>query len=334
MIRRIMGVLFLIMGVVGIIIAYQGLKVTNQFIDNMATSMDNTLQIAIDTLDNVQSTLLVANQSISDLGTTLATVETTAGNVSTSIEDSSPMLDDISQVVTQDVPDSIESIQVAIPALVEVASVIDGTLNTLSRFEIDQTIPIVNYKIQYDLGIEYDPDVPFDVAISNIGASLDGVPETLRGLETGLDTTQQSLAIVTTDLDQLATDMATLNSTIQELDPVFGEYVRITTDINDRLKVAQGGIDGQIAQVKQIFNVIFLWMGLLMLIPFYLGLEMVAGERGISQYVTEKEFAERMEVLKEEWAQANGVTLVEPVVVEETIIMPDPDMEADAPEED
>jgi hypothetical protein len=63
---------------------------------------------------------------------------------------------------------------------------------------------------------------------------------------------------------------------------------------------------------------------------------MVAGERGISQYVTEKEFAERMEVLKQEWAQANSVSLSEPVVLDETLEMPesDPDIEADEPKED
>lgn len=311
MIRRIVGVLFLLMALAGFVIAYQGLRLTTQFIDNLAISMDNALQIATETLANVESTLMIADQSISDLSDTLETMEATAGNISTSIEETEPLLDDISQVVAHDVPGSIESLQATIPTLVEVASVIDRALGTLSRFEIDQTIPIVNYRIQYDLGIDYDPEVPFDAAVTELGASLDGMPETLRGLDTHLDTTKESLTVMTTDLDQLAADMATLNATVQELEPIFDEYIRITTDINDRLRGVQGSIDDQVSQIKQIFTVIFLWMGLLQLVPLYLGLEMVAGERGIEQYVTEEEFAERMAALQQEWARAYGLVPVE-----------------------
>lgn len=311
MIRRIIGVLFLVMAVVGFVIAYQGLKITNQVIDELVVSMDNALQLTTDTLNNVESTLVVADQSVADLGATLSTMETAAGNISVSLEESEPLLDDISQVVANDVPASIESIQNAMPTLIEAASVIDSTLGTLSRFEIDQTIPIVNYRIQYDLGVEYDPEVPFDVAITDLGTSLDGMPETLRNLDTHLDTTKNSLDLMTNDLDQLSTDMAALNETIQELDPIFDEYIRITTDLNERLSVAQGGIETQANQVKQIFTVIFLWMGLLQLLPLYMGLELVAGERGISQYVTEDEFAERMAALKREWAAQNGDTQAE-----------------------
>ncbi len=325
MIRRIVGVLFLIMALVGLVIAYQGLRLTTQFIDNLAISMDNALQIATETLDNVESTLMVADQSITDLNDTLETMESTAGNISTSIEETEPLLDDISQVVAHDVPESIESLQATIPTLIEVAGVIDRALGSLSRFEIDQTIPIVNYRIQYDLGIDYDPEVPFDAAVTELGASLDGMPETLRGLDTHLDTTKESLMVMTTDLDQLAADMATLNATVQELEPIFDEYIRITIDINDRLRAVQGNIDDQVAQIKRIFTVIFLWMGLLQLVPLYLGLEMVAGERGIEQYVTEEEFAERMAALKREWAEAYGLVPVEQPVT--------PPVGVDEPEE-
>jgi chromosome segregation ATPase len=207
------------------------------------------------------------------------------------------------------VPNSIETLQDAIPGLVEVATVIDDALTTLSRFEIDQTIPIVNYRIQYDLGINYDPEVPFDQAVSELGGSLEGLPETLRGLESELATTQASLDTMGGNMEQLATDMATLNASIAEVQPILDEYIRIVTDVNDRMRIASEQIDDQAAQVKQIFNFIFLWMLLFQLVPLYLGLEMAAGERGIEQYVTEKEFAERMAKYEKLLAQSeNGPT--------------------------
>lgn len=312
MIRRIVGVIFIIIAIIGAVVAYQGMQLTDRFIDNLAASMKSALQLTNETLTNVESTLVVSKQTLTDLGATLSTMETTAGDMSTAVQDAEPLIDQISTVIANDVPNSIETLQASIPTLVEVATVIDDALTTLSRFEIDQTIPFVNYRIQYDLGINYNPEVPFDQAVTELGGSLDGLPETLRDLENELQTTQASLGTMGDNMDQLATDMATLNASIAEVQPILDEYIRIITDVNDRMRLASGQIDDQAAQVKQIFNFIFLWMLLFQLVPLYLGLEMAAGERGIEQYVTEKEFAERMAKYEKLLAQSESDTADSP----------------------
>ncbi len=292
MIRRIVGVIFIVIAFIGAGIAYQGLQLTNRFIDNLALTMSNALELTSETLDNVENTLVVSKQTLTDLSVTLTTMETTAGDMATAVADAEPLIDEISTVVASDVPNSIETLQNTLPTLVEVAAVIDTTLITLSRFKIDETI--LGFNLNYDLGIDYNPEVPFDQAVTDLGASLDGLPETLRSLETELETTKSSLDIMNQNVDQLATDMANLNTTLGEVQPVLDEYIRIVVDVNDRLRLSGKQVGVQAQQVKQIFNIIFIWMGLFQLVPLYLGLEMVAGERGISQYVTEKEFAERM----------------------------------------
>lgn len=310
MIRRIVGVIFIIIAIIGAVVAYQGMQLTTRFIDNLAAGMSSALQLTSDTLTNVESTLVVSKQTLTDLGATLTTMETTAGDMATAVQEAEPLITQVSTVVANDVPNSIETLQNTLPSLVEVATVIDDALTTLSRFEIDQTIPIVNYRIQYDLGINYDPEVPFDQAVSELGGSLDGLPETLRGLESELATTQASLGTMGGNMEQLATDMATLNASIAEVQPILDEYIRIVTDVNDRMRIASEQIDDQAAQVKQIFNFIFLWMLLFQLVPLYLGLEMAAGERGIEQYVTEKEFSERMAEYEKLLAESENSTAV------------------------
>jgi septal ring factor EnvC (AmiA/AmiB activator) len=285
MIRRIVGLIFIVVAVVGWVIAYLGTQLTNQFIDDLVLSMNNALEITSQTLTNVESTLVVAKQTVTDLGATLTTLETTANDVATSINDAQPLMDEVNTVVIQDVPTSIERLQNTLPALVEVAGVVDSTLITLSSFQIDQDI--LGFNLNYDLGIDYNPTVPFDQAVLELGASLEGLPETLRSLETHLETTESSMDVMSQDIDQLATDMANLNTSITEAQPVLDEFIRITTDVNGRLLIAQEQLDNQAEQVKQIFQIIFIWMAVLQLVPLYLGLEMVAGERGISQYVTE-----------------------------------------------
>ncbi|MCL4264566.1 MAG: hypothetical protein KJ069_15185 [Anaerolineae bacterium] len=312
MIRRIVGVIFIIIAIIGAVVAYQGMQLTTRFIDNLAAGMSSALQLTSDTLTNVESTLVVSKQTLTDLGATLSTMETTAGDMATAVQDAEPLINQVSTVVANDVPNSIETLQSTLPSLIEVATVIDDALTTLNRFEIDQTIPFVNYRIQYDLGINYDPEVPFDQAVTELGGSLDGLPETLRGLEPELATTQASLGTMGGNMEQLATDMATLNASIAEVQPILDEYIRIATDVNDRLRLVSEQIDEQTAQVKQIFNFIFLWMLMFQLVPLYLGLEMAAGERGIEQYVTEKEFAQRMAKYEKLLAESENNTAVTP----------------------
>lgn len=323
MIRRIVGLIFIIIAIAGWFIAYQGLQLTNQFIDNLSLSINNTMQITTDTLTNVENSLVVAKQTITDLGATLATMETTAADMAAGIDDAQPLMEEVNIVVTQDVPNSIETLQIALPTLVEVASVVDDTLTTLSRFRIDQSI--FGIQLNYDLGINYNPEVPFDQAVVELGAGLEGLPQTLRGLETQLVLTQSSMNTMSHNMDQLATDMANLNTGIAEVQPVMDEYIRIVVDTNDRLRLSRNQISTQADQVKQIFGIIFIWMGLFQLVPLYLGLEMVAGERGIEQYVTEKEFAERM-VRYESLLASSADTMV----IAETAVISSPDAETSA----
>lgn len=323
MIRRIVGLIFIIIAIAGWFIAYQGLQLTNQFIDNLSLSINNTMQITTDTLTNVENSLVVAKQTITDLSATLATMETTAADMAAGIDDAQPLMEEVNIVVTQDVPNSIETLQIALPTLVEVASVVDDTLTTLSRFRIDQSI--FGFQLNYDLGINYNPEVPFDQAVVELGAGLEGLPQTLRGLETQLVLTQSSMNTMSHNMDQLATDMANLNTGIAEVQPVMDEYIRIVVDTNDRLRLSRNQISTQADQVKQIFGIIFIWMGLFQLVPLYLGLEMVAGERGIEQYVTEKEFAERM-VRYESLLASSADTMV----IAETAVISSPDAETSA----
>ena len=47
--------------------------------------------------------------------------------------------------------------------------------------------------LNYSLGVDYNPNVPFDDTVLTLGESLDGLPESLRSLQTYADETNQNL---------------------------------------------------------------------------------------------------------------------------------------------
>ena len=140
MFRRILGLLMLLIGIGGIGIAILGAQTGHQLVDRVGTNFEQTLTLTSDSLDTVSETLVLAKSSIADINTVVTTTGTTANNLATTVEDTRPLLEQISTVATDQVPDSLETVQDAFPSLEQVAGVIDRTLVTLNSFRIDEEI--------------------------------------------------------------------------------------------------------------------------------------------------------------------------------------------------
>jgi hypothetical protein len=292
MIRKVVGIIFILVGVVGLFLSFRGMQLGHQLVDNTVSQLDQLLLTATDTLTNTENTLLLTQAALADVQTMMGTVELTTDNVAQTISETKPLLEQSNMVVTQQVPDSLETLQETIPTLQEVAANIDSALRTLTRFRIDRNI--LGFELNYDLGINYDPDIPFDVAIMELGNSLDGVPESLRGLEIYLSVATGNMDTMSLDLHQLADDVNALNERLLEMDPLLMEYIRIVVELNDSMRLYRGQLAEKGEGWKTAITITFVWLALLQLPPLYLGYELVTGQRDPDRYVTRAEWeAER-----------------------------------------
>lgn len=277
MFRRFLGLLMLLIGLGGIGIAVVGARLGHQLVDRVAINFEETLQRTSDSLDLVSETLALAKSSIADVNAVVDTAGTTADNLATSVADTRPLLGQISVVATDQVPDSLESVQNAFPSLEQVAGVIDRTLVTLNSFRIDETILGLN--IQYDLGIDYEPEIPFDQSVRELGEGLEGIPESLRAMEEYITVTSDNLETVSQDIRTLADDLETVNGRINEFDPLLDEYLVMVTNINDNTRQMRAQIEEESANLKQGITLVMVWLALTQVAPLYLGWELIAGRR-------------------------------------------------------
>lgn len=275
--RKALGWLMLAIGLSGIILSIIGIGTGRQLIDAVGASVRGNLTTTVDSLDTVRETLLLTRSTVAQLETGLETAEESAGNISTAIAESRPLLMESSRIVTGDVPESIETFQDSLPALIEVSSAMDSTLRTLSAFRIDRRI--LGIPLNFDLGVNYDPEVPFDQSIRELGESLDGMPEQLRSLEQHIETTDENLLTMSEDLARLSGDLEDINSTMDEVEPLVNEYIAIVTEIGDNARESRLLLDRQLAQAKTVLTVIMIWFGLLQVAPIYLGWELISGRR-------------------------------------------------------
>ena len=277
MFRRILGLLMLLIGIGGVGIAIFGAQMGHQLVDRVGTNFEQTLTLTSDSLDTVSETLVLAKSSIADINTVVTTTGTTANNLATTVEDTRPLLEQISTVATDQVPDSLETVQDAFPSLEQVAGVIDRTLVTLNSFRIDEEI--FGFNIQYDLGIDYEPEIPFDQSVQALGQGLEGIPESLRAMEAYITVTNDNLETVSQDIRTLADDLQTVNGRINEFDPILDEYLVLVTDINDSTRQMRAQIEDESARLKNGITLAMVWLALTQIAPLYLGWELLTGRR-------------------------------------------------------
>jgi hypothetical protein len=97
------------------------------------------------------------------LAGSLVAVEDAAVDSIATLDDAENGLSKLAEITGEDLPRIVESLQEAMPALIQVADVIDGTLGTLSI-----------------VGVPYDPDVPFDESLAGVAESIENLPAQVR----------------------------------------------------------------------------------------------------------------------------------------------------------
>ena len=276
--RKVLGIVMLAIGVSGVILSVIGTIVGRRLVSDVGEGLHANLTLTLDSLTTVNESLILTKSTVSRLSEGLATVEETAENVSVAIDDSRPLLRQASTVTTQRVPESIETFQEGLPALIDVAATVDETLRTLNSFNIDRSI--LGIPLSFDLGVDYDPEVPFDESVEELGASLEGMPEQLRSLEESMSVTDDNMRTISRNVSEIGHDLSAINAEIADIGPLLDEYISRVTEISDSIRQARLIVRQQLDQMRLVVTVVMVWFGLMQVAPLYLGWELVMGHRG------------------------------------------------------
>lgn len=277
MIRQLVGLIIIIIGLSGIALSVVGIRTAPRTIDTIGDSLEANLVLVSESLDTVQETLLLAQSTITEVTGGLDTVEESAVHLGQTLNQTRPLLDQVSTIASDDVPQSLDAIQATLPNLVQVAAAIDDTLTILNRFKVDQQI--LGIPIKFDLGIDYDPAVPFDESVSQIGRSFETLPDQLRDLDDYVTVANDNLALISEDVLAISGDLDGVNGRIAELDPLLEDYLRIVVELNDSTRQTRQIILGELVALKRIVTIALAWVALSQLAPLYLGLELLRNRR-------------------------------------------------------
>jgi ABC-type transporter Mla subunit MlaD len=271
--KRILGVLFLLIGLSGLALSVVGVIIGRQVIEEVGTGVDQALILTNDTLDTVGQTLLVTKDVMSKIDGGIETAGSTAINLSKTLSETRPMLGQIAQVISEDVPEGIESMQTALPDVAEAAGAIDDALRVLDSFQVERQI--FGVPISFDLGVDYNPENPLDETVLQLGESLEGLPNNLRNLQLHIDVANDNLATIGQNVESIAADLTLISESTGEIEPLIDEYIRIVTETGDLVRQARSSIGDQLELAELILTLLFVWIGLNQAIPLYLSWNML-----------------------------------------------------------
>jgi hypothetical protein len=259
-----------------------GVFYMNTALEELARSIKGSLLLTTQSLDAARSTINFAMATTGDVGEGLNAAVQATGSAAQTMAGSRPLIENVNGVVTQEIPQAIEGIQGALPSMIQVAAVIDNTLETLSSIGVNRDIPLPfggSFPLRFDLGIDYNPEVPFDVSLRGFQTSLDGLPESLRGLEDDLGGTAENLTMLAADLQLASDNLASISEQFEDIEPLFTQYSMLVDQLESTVAQVEADIDRQLTYIRYGAIAVLFFLALTQLAPLYLGWELITGRR-------------------------------------------------------
>lgn len=219
--RRTVGLVFLGVGGLGVVVSLVATVVGLRFLDQLDTALTDSVGVAAEAVDALGATVELAGETLADVNVILEGTAQTTTRVSRALADTEEILLGTADLSEDQIVGSLEAVDATLPALIQVAAVIDRTLSALS------VVP---------LGPDYDPEETFDDSLRAIQREFDGLPEALREqaglIRAGageLGTTREGTAAIAQDLDDLRGTLAASNELLERYAATAAETQRLVT---------------------------------------------------------------------------------------------------------
>jgi hypothetical protein len=186
------GVISIVASAIGLVLGLIMVGNLSNYLEESVGVTESALGAVEETLGLIESVSTEVEEAIGSAADSIASVSEAAGSASGDLESVAAFLDG-------ELQDSIQALLDTMPAAIQTAGVIDNTLSALSF-----------------VGVNYNPDQPFDDSLRAVEAALEGIPLQLatqagaiRGLVPISEQFAADAAATAESFETLSTELAT-----------------------------------------------------------------------------------------------------------------------------
>lgn len=213
--------------------AVVGGVVTWMLLGSMAGSVADTVDVSRRALTAVGETGRVVDGVFDDVADSLRDVQATLADTSLTLTRASIVTRELGDVVSEDVPASLESVRASLPGLIDTVRVVDRTMRGLAFF-----------------GVDYDPDIPLDESLIEIDRRLGELPGLLRSQQGTLADVAADLGTFSTSSLEISDDLAAIRLRLAEASVVLAGYDGIVMDTTVVLDGLAGDVEGAVRLLR------------------------------------------------------------------------------------
>lgn len=224
--RALLGV-----GVLGVVLSMLATVVGLRLLTGFDVALANSIALTADALDAVDASVQVTEGAVASLTAALRRTEATTRQLAIGIGDAEAVLDATAALTEDELAGSLAAVEGTLPALIDVAAVIDRTLSALS------SVPF---------GPDYDPDEPFDDSLRSIQRELDGLPEALQDQAELVREASSSLGEVKRGTLSIADDIGELEDALREASVLLADYSTTASDARELVERSDRDLQGEL----------------------------------------------------------------------------------------
>jgi methyl-accepting chemotaxis protein len=220
-----LGRLFTNLGVGGLVASLVAGVLGLVVVVALTSSADQSLAVTVEAVETADETVALAADTLGIVSESFDTLVPSAELAAATFNDAATVIADTTVVVTVDVPDALDAVVDAMPAIETTAEIIDNALRVLSF-----------------VGVDYDPEVPFGEAVAELTDAIDDLPDELRAQAVPLASLAADFEEFGVATVEIADDLAELQSQMEEAELLLdsyaataGEATEVVTAIRDDL---------------------------------------------------------------------------------------------------
>lgn len=221
-----LGRLFMILGIGGLVVSLIAGILGIVVVTTLTRSADQSLAVTVAAVETADETVALAAETLGIVSESFDTLVPSAELAADAFEDAATVIAETTVVVTVDVPDALDAVVDAMPAIETAAEIIDNALRVLSF-----------------VGVDYNPEVPFDEAVAELEAAIADLPDQLRAQAEPLDLLASDFKAFGAATAEITDDLADLQRQLEEAERLLdsyastaGEATAVVTAIRDDLQ--------------------------------------------------------------------------------------------------
>lgn len=254
--RVLVGRVLLAVGAVGVVASLVGMVVGWRLLSEVHAALDRSLLLTSDALDALDNSVAVAQDTAVVVTDGLEQTEQTARELVVVFADGQDILDATADMSERDIAASLEAVEEALPALIQVAEVMDRTLTAVSALP---------------LGPTYDPDEPFDESLRAVQREMRGLPDELREQADLIRDAGRNLGTVGDGAASMASDLATLRVSMREAAGLLEGYADTAAEASAVVTDTQENLAARMRGARLMVVVLGLTLLLGQVVPLAIG---------------------------------------------------------------